>query len=385
MKEVKYIISSLFVLIIIASCNDKKQVTAPAGSYYTCSMDPQVVSDHAGICPICKMQLIAVSRNTLKPGELRLSDQQFKLANIRFDTVKLREIGEALNFPGKLISDPSQNRNVSARADGRIERTYIKNEGDPVVKGQLLYEIFSEEINDAQKEYLLSLDLNPDYDLASPARKKLLLLGLDDATIKKIASAKKIITDIPVYSPSEGYITEIDAREGDYVMEGASIYKISSTKDLWVEIHIPPSDLDLVSIGSAAKMFFAGNEEQDADAKVEFIEPEVHAPARYVLVRLRPVKQLRGVSAYSPVSITMEVNQRKAMSVSSSAILRDAHGATAWVFTDDGIFEMRNVTTGLEGGDYTGITDGLHEGEIVASNGAYLIQSEYFFKRQTNQ
>jgi Cu(I)/Ag(I) efflux system membrane fusion protein len=392
MKEIKNIrcvcmmmIAWLIIFVTMVSCNEKKKVEAPIGSYYTCSMDPQVVSDHDGICPVCRMQLILVSRNTLRPGELRLSDQQFKLANIRFDTVKLREIGEELNFPGKLINDPSKNRVISARAEGRIERTYIKNEGDPVMKGQLLYEIFSEEINDAQREFLLSQDLNAEYNLASPAGKKLLLLGVDEATVKKIAAQKKVITDIPVYSPSEGYITEIDAREGDYVTEGGAVFKISSARDLWVEIHIAPSQLDLISIGSTAKMIFPGNEALNAAANVEFIEPEVHAPARYVLVRLKPVKEIEGANAFSPVSISMQVNQKKAMAVSSSSLLRDAHGATAWVFRDDGIFEVRAVNTGMEGTDYTEIKEGLREGEVVASNGAYLIQSEYFFKRQTNQ
>ena len=42
------------------------------------------------------------------------------------------------------------------------------------------------------------------------------------------------------------------------------------------------------------------------------------------------------------------------------------------------------VQTGLESGDRIEIVSGLKEGDVVVTNGAYLLNSEYIFKKGAN-
>ena len=68
--------------IMLLSCNsvNKNSEVLQSNEYYTCSMDPQVIENTPGNCPICHKKLIKVKNNNLKPGQIKLSEQQIKLA-----------------------------------------------------------------------------------------------------------------------------------------------------------------------------------------------------------------------------------------------------------------------------------------------------------------
>ena len=66
------------------------------------------------------------------------------------------------------------------------------------------------------------------------------------------------------------------------------------------------------------------------------------------------------------------------------AVLRDGKGATVWVKTGTHSFKNKMVTVGLEGNERIEIRSGLSAGDIVVVTGAYLLQSEYIFKKGAN-
>jgi Cu(I)/Ag(I) efflux system membrane fusion protein len=62
-------------------------------------------------------------------------------------------------------------------------------------------------------------------------------------------------------------------------------------------------------------------------------------------------------------------------------VLRDAKHSTVWIQNSEGGFEARMVETGIENKNKIEIRSGLKVGEKVVVSGAYLINSEYIFKR----
>ena len=138
----------LFSLQVVG-CRNKKPGPDP-DFYYTCSMDPQVVSDRPGKCPICKMELTAIKKSTVKlSDDIQLSDQQIQLGNILTDTISSQNIGNEIVLLGTLNLNGMKTSTVSARVMGRVEKLYTRNIGDQVFKGMPLYEIYSEELNNA--------------------------------------------------------------------------------------------------------------------------------------------------------------------------------------------------------------------------------------------
>ena len=55
-----------------------------------------------------------------------------------------------------------------------------------------------------------------------------------------------------------------------------------------------------------------------------------------------------------------------------------------WIEIDKNTFKSVIVQTGLESGDSIEIKSGLKEGDVVVTSGAYLVNSEYIFKRGAN-
>ena len=52
-----------------------------------------------------------------------------------------------------------------------------------------------------------------------------------------------------------------------------------------------------------------------------------------------------------------------------------------WIETDKNTFKSVMVETGMESGDRIEIRSGLKEGDVVVTSGAYLLNSEYIFKK----
>lgn len=357
-------------------------------------MDPQVVEYKPGTCPICKMDLTPVKkRKGESQGELELSDQQIQLGNIQVDTIRNGTIGDQLILTASLNFDQSKLYAVSSRVMGRVEKLYFKNLGEYVKKGAPLYEMYSEDLNNAKQEYLLAVDKKNafsdqtiiDFDqLIQSAKNKLLLWGLNETQINELGSTKKASPITTYYSTAGGYITELDIREGDYVMEGGTIVKLADLSTLWVEAQVYSSQLADLQENSMVTVQLPDFNNKEIKGKLEFVNPEINQATRINLIRIsipNPGNYLKpGMSAY----VLLKSPRRKSLSLPIDAVIRDGKGATVWVQTGKNTFKNLMVQTGLESDDRIEIISGLSEGDIVVLQGAYLLHSEYVFKKGAN-
>jgi Cu(I)/Ag(I) efflux system membrane fusion protein len=55
-----------------------------------------------------------------------------------------------------------------------------------------------------------------------------------------------------------------------------------------------------------------------------------------------------------------------------------------WIQIDKNTFKSAMVDVGLENDDSIEIKSGLKEGDVVVTTGAYLLNSEYIFKKGAN-
>ncbi len=146
------------IMIITYSCK-KKERTEDPNVIYTCSMDPQVVEHQPGKCPICHMELTKVSAATDKNDHtIRISDAQKELANIRTEFVEMQTISIQKILPAVVTVNQKFTDVIPSRVAGRIEMLYYRSVGEKVGKGLPLFQIYSEELLAAQKNYLISLE-----------------------------------------------------------------------------------------------------------------------------------------------------------------------------------------------------------------------------------
>ena len=387
----RYIIITATALLLFASCKNKKETPKDPDTYYTCSMDPQVVEYKPGKCPICKMDLTPVKKkNGESKDELQLSEQQIQLGNIQTDTIRNGTIGDQLVLTATLNFDQMRASSMSSRVMGRVEKLYYKNLGDYVRKGSPLYDLYSEELNNAKQEYLLALDKKKaftsetviDFDqLIESARNKLLLWGLNEVQINELVKSKKATPVTTFYSSAGGYITQLDIREGEYVMEGGSIVKLADLSTLWAEAQVYTSQLAELNSNSIATVQLPDFDNKEIKGRIEFVNPEINPDTRINLIRVsipNPGNQLKpGMPAY----VLLKSPQRQSLTLPVDAVIRDGKGATVWIQTGKNTFKSMMVQTGIESGDRIEIKSGLKEGDVVVLTGAYLLHSEYVFKK----
>lgn len=358
---------------------------AGADEYYTCSMDPQVVENKPGNCPICHMQLIKVKKNNLKEGQIKLSEQQIKLGNITFDTLRVQEIAKEISLTGKVNIDQNLAEAVSARIQGRIEKLAVKNVGDYIKKGQLLYEIYSEDLNVAQQEYLFAMQKQPQLQsFAEAAKSKLLLYGMTELQISHLNISKQVMLSVPYLANADGYVSEISTAEGNYVSAGKVLFRIASFNSLWVETQVYLPYLPFIENNTEATFSIPASGEKTFTGKVIFVDPQVQSPKRFVLARFQITNSSAEIKPGMMANITIKTEKVNALALPVDAVIQNSISTNVWVLNRDGVFENKMVITGIQNSSMVEIKSGLSLGDAVVITGAYLLNSEYVFKKGAN-
>lgn len=390
----KYFFAIIISALLLLACKSKKNKTpADPDVYYTCSMHPQIKENKPGLCPICKMELIAVEKaDKQTTDEIELSPQQVQLGNIQVDTIRNGTIGDQMILTATLNIDQLKTNAVSARVMGRIDKLYFKNIGDYVSNGARLYDLYSEELNNAKQEYLLALEKQKTLDnsiidfsqLVQSAKNKLLLWGMGEAQINDLVKNKKTKVTTTFYSTAQGYITAMDLREGDYVMDGGSIVKLADLSTLWAEAQVYTSQLNAIDLKGTATVQLPDMNGKEIKGNIEFVNPEINPDTRINLIRVAIANTGKQLKPGMPAYVVLKSLQRHSLTLPVDAVLRDGKGATVWVRTGEKSFINKMVETGLETGDRIEIKSGLNAGDVVVIKGAYLLQSEYIFTKGTN-
>jgi Cu(I)/Ag(I) efflux system membrane fusion protein len=375
--------------LLFFSCKSKKETTINKDEYYTCSMHPQIMQDKPGNCPICHMELIIVKRTNTAADEILLNDEQIRLGNIQTDTIRNGRIGDKLILTATLSTDESTVNSINARIMGRIDKLYFKNVGDYIPKGANLYDLYSEELNNAKQEYIAALEKQQTLDnsiidfnrLVKSAKMKLLLWGMSEAQVNELGKTKKSTPLTSFYSNASGYITELPVMEGQYASEGMTIMKLADLSSLWAEAQVYASQLSTVDLSGNALVQIPDLPGKEWKGKIEFANPEIQPDSRLNLIRVTIPNTNGMLKPGMPAYVSIKSREIKALTLPSDAVLRDGKMNTVWVQSGKNTFKIKMVEIGLENGNRIEIKSGLQNGDIVVMSGAYLLNSEFIFKK----
>ncbi|MBY0436254.1 MAG: efflux RND transporter periplasmic adaptor subunit [Cyclobacteriaceae bacterium] len=388
-KIINYIV--VFAIISMSACNSRKvsEQAADVKKTYTCPMHPQIIQDKPGTCPICGMDLVPVTTGGDKT-EVTLSESQIELANITVQPLRVQEIGNSILLNGRLRADENQTEMISTRVPGRLDKLFLKETGVSITQGQVIYEIYSEQLLTFQQEFLLaheqarSIDNKRYQSYLQAAKKKLWLYGMTEAQINDLSKSKVTNPRIQFVAPASGIITEIMVSEGQYVTEGAAIYRLEKLNRLWVEAELYPHEASLIKLGEPVTIYVNGFANQPMESTVIFLSPEYRQGSQIFILRaalLNPDYQfVPGMQA----EIVFEHSKKKALTLPADAVIREENGGHVYRKTGKGIFKAQMVSTGLENFNKVEVTGGIEEGDSIVVTGAYLLYSEIVLKKGAN-
>jgi Cu(I)/Ag(I) efflux system membrane fusion protein len=398
MNKIK-ILALLFVFGF-AACKQKPQTVTVTKTqhlfYYTCSMHPQVHEDHDGNCPICGMKLIKVELTGMEnkaADRITLTATQLQLGGIQTDTVRDENVGSDKTLTGTVTTDENTSEELSARIAGRIQQLFVRTVGEKISIGQPIYSIYSEDLQEAEKEYLLAKQQqkvlhNPDVDyqqLISATENKLQLWGLSQSQIKNLTTSGKVSATTTVLSKINGTVSDIAVHEGDYVTEGMTVLKTQALNNLWIQAQVYANETEDYKENDRVSVSFPDLGGMLINGKVSFINPELSDASKVDLIRIsiaNPQGLIKpGMLAY----ISIVNGNNHSLAVPASAILTDGKGSIVWVKNSDSSYSPKMIKLDVGNSNYVPILSGLNRGDIVVTNGAYLLNSEAIFKNGSDK
>ncbi|MBU1411886.1 efflux RND transporter periplasmic adaptor subunit [Myxococcota bacterium] len=364
---------------------------------YTCSMHPSVRRSEPGKCPICHMDLIPVAPT----GGGQLSSgggaggagsagarDAIGAAGIETVRVERRTFRVARQLTGRIVPDLSSKTVVTSWVDGRVEKTYVRFEGERVRAWQAVALLFSPSLTGAQAEFL-ALIQNTDAS-QTPLRKagemRLANLGMTSKEIQSLIRSNKPSQYNPVYASSGGIVIRRNVYEGSQIKRGEVLYEVVDNKKVWMELDVSMRD-NWIRPGQELIVRAEGLEPMPFLAVVDFADYQVNGKTRTFMVRatLDNANQLFRFGAW----VRAEAREAAGASdpqgggrlmVPSSAVLYTGKRSVVYVADDNGGFSPREVEVAedemlIEGRSWTTVLTGLSEGETVAQRGAFVIDS----------
>lgn len=346
--------------------------------YWVAPMDANYKRDAPGLSPM-GMALIpfyGTNGGADEVGTIKISPSVENNLGVRTGLVELLSLHSHINTIGYVNFDEDYMVHIHPRVKGWIEKLYIKAEGDPVKKGEPLYDIYSPEMVNAQEELLLALERNKER-LVRAAKNRLLSLQVPNSAIEELSRTKKVKQTITFYSPQNGVIDTLNIRQGFYVQPGTTMMSIGSLERVWINAEVFERQASEISIGSPVDMQLEYLPGKEWKGSVDYIYPTLDAKTRTLKVRLKfeNKEELLKPGMFAQVIIHGKYPP-KTLTIPREALIRTGSSNRVVLALGEGKFKSINVKMGRSNDEFVEILGGLNEGEKVVTSAQFLLDSE---------
>lgn len=346
--------------------------------YWVAPMDPNYRRDRPGKSPM-GMDLKPVYKDEAAPEDRRIVSIDPHVVNnlgVRTAMAVSGVLSRRIETVGYVGYDEDSFIRISPRVEGWIEQLAVKSTGEPVTRGQVLFELYAPALVNAQEEYLAALRSgNRQLEKASGAR--LQALGVAESELRRLEKTRQVRQRAPVYAKSDGVIAHLAVREGEFVTPAKTVMAIAALDQVWVLAEVLERQSAWVKKGQGAEVAFDASPGQRFAGEVDYVYPELDPKTRALKVRLRfanPDGVLRP-NMFARVSITGDQGAA-VVHVPAAAVIRGGTTDRVVLSLGDGRFRSQPVVTGMEAGGRVEIRSGLAAGERVVTSAQFLIDSE---------
>lgn len=310
------------------------------------------------------------------PGTIRISADVVNNLGVKTAKAMMMRLNSEINTVGYVQYDEDQIVHIHPRVDGWIENLSVKAMGDRVEKGQVLYEIYSPALVNAQQELVLALT-RKNTGLISAAKDRLKSLQIPDSAIKNLIKTKKIKQNIAFYAPQSGFVDILNIRQGYYVQPGTTMMSIAKLDTVWVEAVVFERQAALVSLETEVSMSVDFLPGKTWKGTVDYIYPRLDAKTRALRLRLRFDNKDFQLKPNMFSQVTMHTrDDQDLLLVPKSAVIRSGKSNRVVLALGEGQYKSINVDIGRIDDDHIEILSGLYEGEEIVVSAQFLLDSE---------
>jgi Cu(I)/Ag(I) efflux system membrane fusion protein len=344
--------------------------------YWVAPMDPNFKRDKPGKSPM-GMDLVPVYADSATDGEgVTITAAVENNLGVRTEKAKVRPLWRRIEATGYVGFDETHISYISTRVPGWISNLQVNAEGERIAKGDLLFELYSPELVNAQKEYLQALQRGGDR-LQKGAEEKLRALGMIPSEVKSLAERGTASQNIRIVAPQDGIVSSLGVRDGMFIQPNTTVMSLADLSSVWLQAEVFESQTDWVAAGQAAEATLDYMPGVEFSGQVDYVYPVLDPVTRTLKVRLRfdnPDERLKP-NMYARVSIYGRL-EPNALSIPREALIPAPGRDRVVVAAGDGKFLVHEVMTGIESGEYVEILAGISEGDKVVTSAQFLLDSE---------
>ena len=346
--------------------------------YWVAPMDPNFRRDEPGKSPM-GMDLVPVYADESvdsDPALVTIDPTVVNNLGVRTATVERGALSRKVETVGYVSHDEDTLVHVHSRVDGWIERLAVKAAGDPVERGQILYQLYSPTLVNAQEEYLAALN-SGNRNLLVASRERLVALGVTEPEIAGLEADRRANRLVSVIAERDGYAVSLGVREGIYVTPATDIMTIAGLDEVWVLVEVFERQAAWIQVGQQAEVELDYIPGQSWQGTVDYIYPELDPQSRTLRVRLRFDNESRVLRPNMFARITIFGSATEpVVHVPREALIRGGAVDRVVIAQGGGHFRSQPVDVGIESGNRVEIRAGLREGEEIVTSGQFLIDSE---------
>jgi cobalt-zinc-cadmium efflux system membrane fusion protein len=343
--------------------------------------------------------------NDSKDQTIEISKEQFEQEKMQIGSLELKLFEDELKASGKVTSPANGITRVSSKIGGIVENIYV-NFGDYVRRYQVLLSVSSNELivlqqNFAETSILLD-KLKSDYDRIKGLYEEQISPEKDFTAIESEYNSAKVrynslklqiqqlglniekvekgefYTDIPVYSPISGYVTDLSVVLGEYVEPKSQLVELVNVDKLQIELSVYEKDIRSIEKGNKISFTSLGNLGIEMFATIISVGKTVDYETNTVQCIAKP-DSVETLINNSYVDAYLKSENREVMALPNDAIIKSEGKYFVFVIDNKSesnyILKLTQVDLGSTYRGYTEILNNDNLGSVIV-NGAYNLPLE---------
>jgi Cu(I)/Ag(I) efflux system membrane fusion protein len=322
-------------------------------------------------------------------NQVKISTDKVQKMGVRTEAAQLRSMDRTIRAAGRVEPDERRIYMIAPKFEGYVERLHVNVTGQPVAKGQPLFEVYSPELVSLQREYAIAAqgvvslkgaDSPAQLGMARLVESSLQRLknwDISEEQVKALVASGETQRTMTFRSPVSGIVTEKKAVQGMRFMPGEALYQVSDLSAVWVVADVAEQDIGLVKNGSKASIKINAYPDKLFEGKVTYVYPTLKMETRSVPVRVELANPglLLKPAMFAQVELPVSA-KGQVLTVPVSAVIDSGTRQIVLVQLAAGRFEPRTVLLGERSDDFVAVREGLKEGEQVVTAANFLIDAE---------
>jgi Cu(I)/Ag(I) efflux system membrane fusion protein len=322
-------------------------------------------------------------------NQIKISAEKVQKLGVKTEAASLRTLDRIVRAAGRIEPDERRLYTIAPKFEGYVERLHVNVTGQPVGKGQPLFDVYSPELVSAQREYAIAAQgvdslksaggeaQNSMKQLADSSLIRLKNWDISEEQIKALTKSGETKRTLTFRSPVAGIVTEKKAVQGMRFMPGEALYQIADLSAVWVVADVFEQDIGLVKSGAKAKVKINAYPDKEFEGAVTYVYPTLTAETRTVQVRLELANPGALLKPGMFAQVELPVAARgSVVTVPVSAVIDSGTRQIVLVQAKEGRYEPRDVKLGARSDNYVEVQDGVKDGELVVVAANFLIDAE---------